>query len=853
MAKSTDTPMMRQYAELKKKHREEILFFRLGDFYEMFAEDAKVASRILGITLTQRNGVPMCGIPFHAASGYISKLIKAGKKVAIAEQTELPQKGNKIVNREVIEVISPGTVIDENLLEGDKNNYIVCLSPVKKGVSFSCMEVSTGDLFSTVFEENIEETLSREIARLSPSELIIPESVFESKSVRNILEINNLYINRFPDWYFDKDSSYQKLLDIFGTINLKAYGLDYDSSELVSLGPLLRYVEENLKSVLRHVKKIVPYDNKDFLVLNETTIRNLELLCNLSDSTEKFSLYSVINNTCTPLGARALRSWILFPLVNVDEIHKRQNAVAELYHSQIMLSSIRDMLKSVLDLERLSSRVALDKAHAKDLYAIAVSLRKYKEIWDILLDNPVFSFFLCDVSIVNAAEKVSSLIFSAIKENPSINFNEGNIIREGYDDRIDRLRELKENSKFFLDSYMEEEKKSTNISNLKLKYNKIIGYFFEVSKSNIKNVPDYFIPRQTLVQSARYTTDKLMELETQISEAEEKLIELEYEIFVSVLKTVQQSIAHLFAIAKSIASIDVLQSLAFSATRYGYVRPVLKNNRNLKIKGGRHPIVEAYSSSAFVPNDLNISEGQPFFHIITGPNMSGKSTYLRQNALIVLMAQIGSFVPADEAEIGVVDKIFCRIGASDNLTKGESTFLVEMNETAFILHNASEKSLIIMDEVGRGTGTTDGLAIAKAVCEYIINYVKARTLFATHFHELTALDYKEVANKSLMIKETESDIIFLKKIIDKPAERSYGIHVAKLAGVPDWVFNRALELEKILVSESNYSQSITGLEQGLLFNLSDSIIEEIKAADINNITPLKAFKMLEKWKAILNK
>ncbi|AEJ61425.1 DNA mismatch repair protein mutS [Spirochaeta thermophila DSM 6578] len=860
------TPMMQQYWEFKKRYREEILFFRLGDFYEMFADDAKEASRILGITLTQRNGIPMCGIPFHAAQNYIARLLRAGKKIAICEQVEVPEKGRGLARREVIEVITPGTVTDEELLEKQKNNFLLAAAPAgKERVSLSCVELSTGEFLAGTAPGSFAEILARELARISPSELILPESAMEEPEIQKVLDAHGeIYVNRFPEWYFDPRTSFERLVRHFRSVNLKAFGLEEDSPELITAGPLLQYLEDTCHTLLPHVRSIHPYREEDALLLDETTIRNLELVKNIQDGGEHFTLYRVLNHTTTPMGARLLRRWILYPLVAPADIEARLEAVEHLYRDQHLLQTLRKLFASMLDIERLATRVALDKAHAKDLLAIAGTIEAYEEAFALLSGIEAFSSFLLPVDLFETLSTLADSLLPALMDNPATSLNEGNIIREGYDPEVDRCRTLRDHSQEILDRYLQEERERSGISSLKLKYNKVIGYFFEVTRANAHLVPSYFIPRQTLVQTQRFTTERLIELESQLAEAEERLVELERKIFMDLRERTKTHLEGLLALGKSVAAIDCLQSLAYAATRYGYTRPVLTTELVLDVKEGRHPVVEAHlPTGSFVPNDLLLDPPRRTLAVITGPNMAGKSTFLRQNALIVLMAQMGSFVPAKEAVIGIADRLFCRVGASDNIARGESTFLVEMNETAYILHHATPRSVIIMDEVGRGTGTIDGLSIAWAVVEYLLERVKARTLFATHFHELTKITHPAVFNLSMAVREDRDGIVFLKRVRAGAAEKSYGIHVARLAGVPEAVVKRARAIEEAL---SRREEDLTGTEGGPsipppdsrdeqpeLFSPYELLAEELSHFDVERHTPLEALNAIARWKRLLSK
>ncbi len=847
------SPMMVQYRGIKERFADSILFFRLGDFYEMFDRDAVEASSLLDLTLTQRAGVPMCGVPYHAAETYISRLLSAGRKVAICEQTTGPGKG--LMSREVQEVITPGTVLDDGLLVRASNNYLVAIARTGEAMSLAYADVSTGELAVTAFPfASRQQILKRELHRLEPREVITQESlVVEDQILRDLLgEREGLLVNRLPDWSFDADAGRKRLERQLGVANLKGYGLGQDSPEVVAAGVLLEYLGETAKRALDHMSSLKVYADRTFVELDEASQRNLELVANLQDGSRKFSLLSVLDQTRTSPGARRLRRWILTPLKDLDAIQKRLAAVESLYHDQVLLSRLRGMLGSVLDIERLTARVAMEKAHAKDLLAIASSLEAVIEVGALLLAASRQS--LADPLLARQAEirDLAGLLAKAICEEPAIVLNEGSLIKRGFDAELDRLHSLKDNAREILEKYLEEERRGTGIASLKLRYNRIIGYSFEVTKSNLSHVPPHFIRRQSLVGGERFTTDRLADLESEINDASERVVEIEKTLFLQVRQQVKKAVPWLLEVCEAISDLDVFQSLAFAATIHGYVKPVVTNDASLVIKDGRHPVVEAHlPGGGFIPNSLDLPEGGKSFVILTGPNMAGKSTFLRQVALITLMAQTGSYVPASEAKIGLVDSIFCRVGASDNLARGESTFLVEMNETAHILRAATDRSLLIMDEIGRGTSTSDGLAIARAVCLFILERIRARTLFATHFHELTDLDHPAVANLSMDVRDQGGEIVFLKKVREGPSSNSYGIHVAKLAGLPQEVLAQA---ERMLADQSPSGNAARvpkpsePVSQRELFSPGDMVIEEIRGLPLDSTTPLEAINRISRWK-----
>ncbi len=846
---SVMTPMMIQYHKMKSKYRDAVLFYRLGDFYEMFESDAEEVSRLLNLTLTSRHGVPMCGIPYHAAGNYIPRLLKNGKKIAICEQISKPQKGKGIVDRDVVEVISPGTIVDEKYLIGDQNNYLVSIGKYGKYISFVYLDLSTAEFGATSIEfADRESKLKKELYSLNPSEIIIQESLFEEDKIVNriISEKPDLVINRYPDWKYDQNSSYSRLCSQFSVTNLKAFNLEDKSPEIFAVSVLLDYLDISSKSILAHIKTINIYFENNFMGMDEATQKNLEILKNLHDNTEKFTLFNILNKTKTTMGSRKLKKWLIRPLRSMEEINERHLVIDYFYHKQILLNSVRTQLKSVLDIERLSSKIAMDKANAKDLIALEKSLETVMSISELLADlksvSPNWQLIKKTKNVIYA---ISQLIKNAICEEPSVLLTEGRMIRTGYNNNLDELKQLKNNSQSYLKKYLDMEKAASGISNLKIKYNKIIGHFIEVTKSNSNIVPDYFIRRQSLVNNERFTTEKLGELESELNSASEKIIILEKEIFVGIREQVKKEINSFFLISAYISDIDCLQSYAQAATEYGFIKPKMSDTFTLEIKKGRHPVVEYnLEPGEFVPNStlLNIDKS---FALITGPNMAGKSTYLRQVALIVLMAQAGSFVPAESAQIGITDRIFCRVGASDNLARGESTFLVEMNETAYILRNATAKSLVIMDEVGRGTSTNDGLSIAWAISEYLMDK-QIKTLFATHYHELTTIKNQNLLNLHLEVIEKTGDIIFLKKVISGAAGNSYGLHVAKLAGIPHGVLQRAASVLKSIETNLNIETSTNtkGITQQSLFSNNDILESTIKSTDLNSMTPLEALQFL---------
>ncbi len=853
------TPMFRQYTKHKEQHKDAVLFFRMGDFYEMFKTDAVEVSRLLNLTLTQRQGIPMCGIPYHAAGNYIARLLKLSKKIAICEQIELPLNGKGLAKREVVEVVTPGTVVDDSYLEDRTNNYLAAIAGDLEIPAYAYIDLSTGEFRATVLSEGIpRDALRRELARTSPRELIVQESLLESDEFAFLADEGPV-LDRMPDWTFELTSSRDRLIRQFGTVNLKAFGLEDDDPRIPVAGALLEYLDDNHRGLLPHIRAIQVYGENDSVGLDESTIRNLELVRNLQDGGTSFTLLDTLDHTKTSPGARNLRRRILQPFPDVGRASSYHNRVEKLYHDQVVLAALRETLSGILDLERLAARTAMDRAHAKDLLAVRNSLNKASDVRNMLDD-----WILDDGSggldeLFQPLETLAGFLDRSLMEDPSILLTEGRLIREGWDDEIDRMRHVRDEGKNLLNEYVAEEKSATGINSLKLKYNRILGYFLEVTKNQSDKVPERFRRRQSLTQAERFSTNKLEELETEITSVGERIIDREREIFLAIRLEVKNHVPQLLRLAGIISEIDVVQSYAHASTEYGYVRPQMSEDSRTKITGGRHPVVERYlPHGAFVPNSVSLSGEGISFALVTGPNMAGKSTVLRQVALITLMAQAGSFVPADSAIIGVTDKIYCRVGASDNLARGESTFLVEMNETANILRNASSQSLVIMDEVGRGTGTADGLAIATAVCEYLLGNNAPRTLFATHYRELTRLIHPHLINLSMAVREEGGQVIFPKTLIMGPAEASYGIHVGALAGLPDEVVERAkdlLESQDGNVEETPETLPIRFERKKaapLLFDPRELIIDSLQDLDLDNLTPMESLKLLVDWQDELN-
>jgi DNA mismatch repair protein MutS len=866
--------MMEQYQRIKEKHQGEVLFFRLGDFYEMFADDALEIASLLNLTLTHRNGLPMCGIPYHAVRSYIARLLKLGKKIAICEQLSESSKSKTLIQRQVVEVITPGTTVDEDFLDKSSSNYLASLASTGKELSFAYIDLSTGDFHATSFplEEGAEQ-FRQELERLQIKEMIIQESLLDDSLIAASLSVHsNLVVNRWADWLFDQNRNQKRLEKQFGTSNLKGFGLDEHTPEILAAGVLLDYLDDTAKTLIPHVRSIVVYRDTEYVGIDESSLRNLEIIRNIRDGDIKFSLLEVMDETRTSMGRRLLKRRLLHPLRNLERINKRLDMVEIIYGDQPRLEVFRELLGRTPDLERLGSRLAMDRAHGKDMLLIKHALSVFSDIEGLIGEFP-FGFESEEAAALDAKGfcrlmELRDLLEGGICEEPSILLTEGKLIRKGYSPELDKLHRLQEEGRQLLEDYLGEEREKTGITNLKIKHNHQLGYHFEVTKSHRTKVPPHFILRMGTVSADRYTTERLAQLESDINSAADKIIELEKQLFLELRDKAKEQLPALAAAGRRIAELDVAQALARAATIRSWVRPVVDNHNRLTILEGRHPVVEAHlPSGEFIPNDIILDGNGVSFALITGPNMAGKSTYLRQAALITLMAQIGSFVPAREASIGMVDRIYCRVGASDNLARGESTFLVEMNETAYILHTATERSLVIMDEVGRGTGTNDGLSIAWAVSEELLDHIKCRTLFATHFHELSMLNHPRMANRSMEVLDQGGEIIFLRKLKDGPASESYGLHVARLAGLSERVLLRASRVMERLeesgkalqdalpvgsplpVSSSPRVEPVSEGSQGESQNERfEQFIEEVLAIELDHITPMEAMNWIYTWK-----
>ena len=872
---STATPLMRQYLEIKGEYQDAILFFRLGDFYEMFMEDAVLAARILGITLTSRNkgdknAIPLCGIPYHSSQGYIAKLIQAGHKVAICEQVEDPKTAKGIVKRQVVRVVTPGLVTDTSTLDPKENNYLLAVAQHNGSYGVAHIDITTGEFRVTQLDALTQ--LESELGSLAPSEVLICDTD-EGHGLLQQLEASlvDTLCNFVPEWVCDTDYAAEQLCTFFGVSGLQSFGCHELPAAQLAASSVLYYLKKTQKEELRHIRSLQTYHANNFMVLDETTRRNLELTVTLQDGKKHGSLLGVLDRTVTAMGGRTLRHWIQYPLIDLQEILRRQEAIAELVDESLLRLDLIEVLDGVYDLERLNSKIAMASANAKDLVALRASLEKLPQVDELL--GSFSSAYLKNLrDRIDLLPELVSQLEQAIVEDPPFVIRDGGIIKDGFDHDLDELRLISREGKGWIARLEQQEREKTGIPSLKVKYNKVFGYFIEITQRNLDRVPEDYQRKQTLSNAERFITPTLKDYEAKVLGAEERMVELEYNLFQQVRLQAAAEGPRVQQSAEALAALDALLSLADLAHERNYVRPKIDDSGVIKISGGRHPVVERMPlKEAFVPNDVELDMDNNQLLIITGPNMAGKSTFMRQVALISLLAQLGSFVPADQAQLGVVDRIFTRVGASDNLAKGESTFMVEMNETANILRHATRKSLIILDEIGRGTSTFDGVSIAWAVAEYLHDNqeVAGKTLFATHYHELTdlALTRERIKNYNVAVKEWNDQIIFLRKIIAGSASRSYGIQVGRLAGLPDQVISRAKEIlhnleageyiqsgqPRLGASKNQPQRQQLPVAQLSLFD-QDAEVQvrtRLQQLDISTITPLEALTLLDEFKKML--
>ncbi len=849
MPSSEITPMMQQYYQIKEKYRDAILLFRVGDFYETFGEDAKVASKELNIALTATGRgkgatrkIPMAGVPFHAVTPYIKQLIQKGYKVAICEQI-WDKERKDVETREVVRLITPGTVIEDTFLEERISNYLMCVNLVDGKVGIAIVDVSTGEFSLTELEDDATHaSLLNEVERVKPAEIILPESL------ELALERDTCTISRYDDYYFDYKTAYTTLLNHFGVISLDGFGCGELKAGITAAGAVISYLRDTQKKVLLHIKPLKTFFVSDYMVLDSVTVRNLELFNNIRDGTQRGTLISVLDKTLTGMGSRLLKKNLQFPLLDIGEIKRREEAVNEFYADILLRESLKAVFKETYDIERIISRVSYGNANARDLISLKRSLLQIDELRGILKKCRAEKIKNARRALKsNTFIEVVDLVERSIVEEPPITVKEGGLIKKGFNAELDELRTIKHEGRKWLAEFEEHEKARTGIKSLKVGYNKVFGYYVEVRKTWIEQVPDSYIRKQTLTGAERYITEELKAYEAKALSAEERIKELEYELFERIRKDVAKRAKEIQEAANSIAELDMLLAFADVAAENGYCCPEMNEGDEIVITAGRHPVVEKEVKEGFVPNDVRIGKDNRLM-IITGPNMSGKSTFMRQTALIVLMAQLGSFVPAKEAKIGAVDRIFTRVGAYDDLSMGQSSFMVEMSETANILNNATERSLIILDEIGRGTSTLDGVSIAWSVGEYVNERIKAKTMFATHFYELTELadTLDSVKCYNVSIKEVADEIFFIRKVVEGRGSKSYGIQVAKLAGLPDEVIESAKSVLKRMESEME-RERIDESEKKVVVKTEvreHPVVEELKALNVEQISPIEALNLL---------
>src|SRR3989339_22367 len=862
----TETPMMRQYNEIKRQHKDALLFFRMGDFYELFFEDAKLASKVLGITLTSRSkgegAIPMAGVPHHAADSYIRKLIKAGHKVAICDQLQDPEEATGIVDRGVTRIITPGTITEDTLLEDKSNNYLIAVLETNTMMGLSWIDLSTGRF---QVEDIRKEILFDEFARLNPSEVLLPEETVRNNTSfmeRVRAECDGIVTSR-PDWEFSKDTAYRILTEHFGTTSLEGFGCEDLGPSLGAAGAVIQYLRETQKTSIKHIGKIQKHQTDNRILIDKATQQSLELTQTMRTRNREGSLLGVIDQTKTPMGARLFREWVISPLSISAEIKYRQLGVKELFEKSELRRELRNILGNIYDIERISTKVSCGRANARDLVSLKQSLSKLPALKEKL------TFCISDILVsieqqIDVLDEVRTLIGTAIVPDPPPMIKDGGLIREGYDATLDELKYISKNGKSWIANFQAEEIARTGINSLKVGFNKVFGYYIEVTNLHKDNIPKTYIRKQTIKNAERFITPELKDYETKVLTADEHAKDLEYDIFIQIREQVSTFTARLQRTSEAIAFIDVLSALASLAVENRYIMPEITDSLELKITDGRHPVLDRkLVGESFVPNDVNLDGINDKIMVITGPNMARKSTYIRQIALLVLMAQMGSFIPAREAAIGVVDRIFTRVGAMDELARGQSTFMVEMNEAANILNNATKRSLIILDEVGRGTSTFDGVSIAWAITEYIYQHIHARTLFATHYHELTelALLFAGIKNFNIAIKEWGDEIIFLRKIVEGGTDKSYGIHVARLAGIPREVIQRAriilnnLEAATLDVNGKPKFAPLKTAQNNkqpaqlkLFLSKQDMVIEEIRKLETSRMSPLEALNKLDELK-----
>lgn len=861
------TPAMKQFAKFKQKYPDCILFFRMGDFYETFYEDAKTCSRVCGLVLTSRskgnNPIPLAGVPYHAVEGYLKKMLQAGYKVAVCEQVEDPKLAKGVVKRDIVRIVTPGTLTDDILLDAKEDNFLCAINlGTNAKVTISWVDISTGHFF---VQDIPEKNLLDELLRLSPAECLLPDrrgELFEAetrKLARDITQLTGAIVTERPAWYFDPYQAQKRLLKHFGTTTLEGFGIsDGDNSLIPAAGAIIEYLNETQKTVLSHIQSLKKINRKNFLQIDQTSLASLEILRTIRTESKKGSLLHCLDETLTPMGGRMFRNWLCMPLCDLGQIELRQDVIKEMINSDTKLADIRKLLSDIADTERIAARISTHRAIPRDFVALEATLRQVPLLRQLLQQ------FTTDLSLqlaqkCDSMDELADLLASAIEPQCPSHLRDGGVIKKGFNQELDRLRSISKDGQSWLRNYQSQQARRTGIGNLKIGYNKVFGYYIEITHSATDKVPHDYVRKQTIKNAERYITDELKDYETQALSAEEKALELELQLFEQIRSQAAQYITRLQNLADTIAQCDCLTALAYLAGRRNYTRPKITNDGELIINEGKHPVLAETLGPEFVPNDIELGQKAGDCLIITGPNMSGKSTYIRQTALLVIMAQAGSFIPAKDAQLGLVDRIFTRVGASDELVRGQSTFMVEMTETANIINNATEKSLVILDEVGRGTSTYDGLALAWAITEHIANKLKCRTLFATHYHELTELAelFTNVKNCNVAVREWADEVVFLHKILPGGTDKSYGIHVAKLAGVPKSIVERSKEILEEL--ENTFAKEATGSHlakhktkkppQDILFvQKHKSVLDKLGATDVNNLTPIDAINLLNQIK-----
>jgi DNA mismatch repair protein MutS len=865
------TPAMKQFSKFKQKYPDCILFFRMGDFYETFYEDAKTCSRVCGLTLTSRskgsNPIPLAGVPYHAVDGYLKKMLQAGYRVAVCEQVEDPKTAKGVVKRDVVRIVTPGTITDDILLDAKEDNFLCAVGlGSKHQAAISWVDVSTGHFF---VQDLPEGKLLDELLRLSPAECLLPDrrgELFEAetrKLAADVEQLTGAIVTERPAWYFDPYQARKRLLKHFGTATLEGFGIGDDEDGLIPpAGAIIEYLNETQKTTLGHIQSLKKINRKKFLQIDPATLRSLEILRTIRTETQKGSLLECLDETLTGMGGRKFRNWLCMPLCDLSSIELRQDAVEELKETDTKLADIRKLLSTLADPERIAARISTFRATPRDLVALATTLRRIPSLRETLQQ------FSADLLVqlagrCDSMDELADLLEVAIEPQSPSHLRDGGVIRAGFSDELDRLRSISKDGQSWLRNYQKQQIERTGLGKLKIGYNKVFGYYIEVSRSAADKVPPDYVRKQTIKNAERYITNELKEYETQALSAEEKALELEQQLFEDVRRQAVQYVSRLQNLADTLAQCDCLAALAYLAKRRNYIRPKITDSGELLINEGKHPVLAEALGPEFVPNDIELGEKAGDVLLVTGPNMSGKSTYIRQTALLVLMAQAGSFVPVKDAAIGLVDRIFTRVGASDELVRGQSTFMVEMTETANIINNATEKSLVILDEVGRGTSTYDGLSLAWAITEHIANKIKCRTLFATHYHELTELAelFTNVKNCNVAVREWMDEVVFLHKILPGGTDKSYGIHVAKLAGVPKSILDRSKEILEEL--ESTFAKEATGEhlsrhktkepdKDSLFVQKHKSVLDKLASTDVNNLTPIEAINLLEEIRKEIN-